>query len=191
MAVSVERNLDARMAHLIADVRRCLAIRNKLESKEVAQIVKAGALHAGAFGDRQPDFRIKLVRIDETTAFTRKQECGIGVAGFQVSQQFHYALGCCNASDRPTGLRWPQPPFPFMGAIAAAAFRNGVLDADFIIEPSYIEESKAERLVPPYPTEGADVGDWVADAAHILGGVYERPGLFRRRRRDLPGFKRR
>ena len=78
-----------------------------------------------------------------------------------------------------------------MGAIAATPFRNGVLDADFIIEPSNIEESEAERFVPPYPTEGADVGDGVADTAHLLGSVNERPGLFRRRRRDLPGFKRR
>ena len=44
MSVSVERNLDTRMAHLIPNICGGFAVRNKLGRKEVAQIVKPSAL---------------------------------------------------------------------------------------------------------------------------------------------------
>ena len=47
MPVRIERNLDAGVAHLVANVGGGFALGNQLAGEEVSQVMKASACHTG------------------------------------------------------------------------------------------------------------------------------------------------
>jgi hypothetical protein len=74
MPIRVERDFDTGMAHLIAHIRGCLTVGDKLRSEEVPEVVKPGTRHLCAFRDGPPDFGIKLVGINEPAALNPGRE---------------------------------------------------------------------------------------------------------------------
>ncbi len=100
MPVSVERDVDAGMSHLISNICSRLAVGDQLACKEVAEVVKPRSCQFSLLNDRPPDVGFKSVRINESVTVSREDESGIGVADFEVDEESHHAVGRRNATQR-------------------------------------------------------------------------------------------
>ena len=100
MPVSVERDVDAGMSHLISNVCGCFAVGDQLAREKMAEVVKPRSCQFSLVDNRPPDLGFKSVRIDEPVAVSRKDESGIGVADLEVGEEPHHAVGRRNAAQR-------------------------------------------------------------------------------------------
>ena len=66
-----------------------------------------------------------------------------------------------------------------MNSILRPPFRQGVLNADLIIEPSDADESQTQRFRAAQSAECAEVGDRITNAANFPGSVDQLPDPFR------------
>ena len=167
MPVRIEGNVDAGVPHLISNVGGRLAVGDQLAREKVAEVVKPCSRQLGPLNDRPPDVGFKSIWINEPVAVSWEDESGIGVADFEVGEEPHHAVGGRNTAQRLARFWRAEVPLPLANAILAAPFRDGVLDADFIIEPSNVEEPKTQSLTSSHSAESAQVRDRVADAANF------------------------
>src|SRR6266481_663753 len=97
MPVGIEGNLDAGVAHLVANIGGGFALSDQLAREDVSQVMKARACHASLFCDRIPNLCVEFVRVYEAVAIARKDESAVRFADLQIGQHLHYA-------SRPTGF---------------------------------------------------------------------------------------
>jgi hypothetical protein len=64
-----------------------------------------------------------------------------------------------------------------------------MLNANFIIEPSNIDEPETQDFTSPHSADSTQVRDRIADAADFLGCRDQCPRLLRRRRNNLTALK--
>src|SRR4249919_1904105 len=98
MSVGVESDLDARVAHLVPDVRGSFALRNQLTGEEVPEVMKASACHAGLFCDWLPHLCVELIRVYEAVAIAWEDKSAVGFSDLQIGQHHHHALGSSDAA---------------------------------------------------------------------------------------------
>src|SRR5580658_3060656 len=99
-----------------------------------------------------------FVRINEPVAVSGENEPGIGIADLKIGEEPHDAFGRRDAAQRLARLWRPEVPLPLGNAILAASLRDGVLNADLIIEPSNIKQPQTQRLAPSHSADGPQVG---------------------------------
>jgi hypothetical protein len=96
MPVRVEGDLDAGVAHLIANVGGGFALGDQLAGEEVSQVMVACACHTGFFRDRLPNLEVEFVRIYEAIS-PGKMKAPSGLPTFR-SANIHHALGRSDAA---------------------------------------------------------------------------------------------
>ena len=98
MPISVERDVDAGVSHLISNACGRLAVGDQLAREKVAEVVKPCSRQFSLPNDRPPDVAFKSVRVNEAVAGSWKDESRIDVANFKVGEEPHHAVGRLNAA---------------------------------------------------------------------------------------------
>lgn len=98
MPISVERDVDAGVSHLISNIRRRLAVSDQLAREKMAEVVKPRSCQFSLLNDRSPDLGFKSVWINESVTVSREDESGIRVADLEVGEEPHHAVGRRNAA---------------------------------------------------------------------------------------------
>ena len=84
MSVGIEGNLEAGVAHLVANVGGGFALGNQLAGEEVSQVMKASACHTGLFSDGLPNLCVELIRVYEAVAIAGEDESAVWFADLQI-----------------------------------------------------------------------------------------------------------
>src|ERR1700692_3828121 len=88
MSVGIEGNLDAGVAHLVANVAGGFALGNQLAGEEVSQVMKARACHAGLFRDGLPNLCVELIRAMKPLQSPGKMKAPSGLPTFRSASIF-------------------------------------------------------------------------------------------------------
>ena len=118
MAVDVERDLDARMPHLVADVFRTLALSNEHRGKEVPKVVKAHTGQAGRLRDWRKDVLVEVVRIKKPLFGIREDVLGFLSTRLPPGREkLLHGFWESDSAHGFWGLRWSDHPFPFVNSV--------------------------------------------------------------------------
>src|SRR5262249_20233210 len=96
--------------------------------------------HSGTFHNRPPNVGFKFIGVDEPVAVSWKDECRLGIAALEISQDFHHTLSGCDSSKRFPGLGSAEVPLPLVNPVLRSPLRKSVLNPDFVAEPSNASE---------------------------------------------------
>ncbi len=108
MPVSVERDMDTGMSHLVSNICSRLAVGDQLAREKVAEVVKPCPRQFSLLNDRSPDVGFKSVRINEPVAVSWEDESGIGFADFEVGEKPHHAVRGRNTAQGFADLGGPR-----------------------------------------------------------------------------------